>query len=345
MATRFTPARPRLTFACELDPARLTELFADGSVIRQLTSLGARVTLMVSDLTTERAAVVQRLNMAGVPVTGIPLFAAEEGYYFTVANAPRAAERYEEWKRWSAEHDLTWDSVGLDIEPEAAFYQQILDNPWGLVPMLMRRLRDGEQPARAQAAYAALVERIHRDGWNVENYQFPLLAEERRAGATLLQRLLGLVDVRTDREVWMLYTSFARRVGPGLLWSYGREADAIAVGTTGGGPDIPGHPQMPALSWDELARDLRLARHWSDEIYVHSLEGCAWNGYLERLRSFDWSPAATPSTAPVAWVLRRFLLLTLWTGAHPNRAAAPLVAAAVLAAASKPARRVLRRRR
>ncbi len=75
---------------------------------------------------------------------------------------------------------------------------------------------------------------MRADGWTVENYQLPPMADERRAGSTLLQRLFGLVDVRTDREVWMLYSSFFGGLGPGLLWSYGPEAPAVGVGSTGG---------------------------------------------------------------------------------------------------------------
>jgi hypothetical protein len=264
---------PQLTFACELDSARLTELFADGSAIEHLQALRARVIIMVSDLSDERAAVVKQLGQAGIPLVAVPLFPFEEGYYFTVENAPRAAARYEQWKDWSDKHGLRWDWVGLDIEPEASFYEQIMADPWQLPAMLLPRLRDRDGPVRAREIFTALIERIHQDGWQVENYQFPLIADERKAGSTVLQRLLGLVDIPTDREVWMLYTSFLRGLGPGLLWSYGPEAQAIAVGTTGGGPDIPGHPQMPALSWEEFARDLRLARHFTDQIYVHSLEG------------------------------------------------------------------------
>src|SRR4029453_10848895 len=63
----------------------------------------------------------------------------------------------------------------------------------------------------------------------------PFIADERRAGSTLLRWLMGLVDLRTDREVWTQYTSFVESLGPGILWSYGSESDAIAVGTTGGG--------------------------------------------------------------------------------------------------------------
>jgi len=151
-----------------------------------------------------------------------------------------------------------WDGVGLDTEPDARIFLQIIDGPWRLVPMLMPRLANQARPARARAAYRALVEQIRADGWQVENYQFPLIADERQTGSTLLQRL-ALVDVATDREVWMLYSSFMRALGPGLIWAYGPEAQAIAVGTTGGGPDIPGSPQMPALNWEQLAGDLRLA--------------------------------------------------------------------------------------
>jgi len=240
-----------LTFACELHPARLTALFFEASVIAHLQALGAHVALMLSDLSSERAAVVQQLNAAHVPVVAIPLVLFEQGYYFTADNAAHAAARYDEWKAWTAQHNLVWNRVGLDIEPDARFYQQITDNPWGLVSMLLPRLRDRDRPRRAQAAYAALVDRIRADRYSVENYQFPIIADERKAGSTLLQRLLGLVDVATDREVWMLYTSVLPGIGPGVLWTYAPQAQAVGVGSTGGGPDIPGHPQVPALDWDE----------------------------------------------------------------------------------------------
>jgi hypothetical protein len=322
--------RPRLTFACELDARRLGELFADGSVIDELRALGARVTMMVSDLSDERAGVVQRLNDAGVPVLAVPLFPEEEGYYFTVANANRAEDRYAQWAAWSREHVLRWDGVGLDIEPDAKLYEQIMKDPRRLPAMLLSQLRDRQGAARARASYARLVERIHRDGWLVENYQFPLIADERAAGSTFLQRLVGLVDVRTDREVWMLYTSFARTIGPGILWAYGPQAEAIAVGTTGGGPDVEGHPQMPALSWDEFARDLRLAAHWTDEVYVHSLEGCVWQGFLERLHDFEWEPADPPKAAAAGAALRRLLRALLWSAAHGRRLLLGAMAAAFL---------------
>jgi hypothetical protein len=57
--------------------------------------------------------------------------------------------------------------VGLDIEPDAAIYLQIMDNPWGLVPMLAARLADQGRPPRSKAAYQALVDQIRADGWQV----------------------------------------------------------------------------------------------------------------------------------------------------------------------------------
>jgi hypothetical protein len=296
-------------------------LFKDGTVIRQLQMLEARVAMMVSDHSSQRAAVINLLNRAGIPVVGIPLLPAEDGYYFTVENVSRAAMRYGELTEWSRQHSLAWDRIGLDVEPEARFYEQIMSNPWRLPLALLPRLCDRGQLTGARAEYGALIDRIHGDGWTVENYQFPLIADERRVGASVLQRLLGLVDLSTDREVWMLYSSFMRALGPGLLWSYGREADAIAVGTTGGGPDVPGHPQMPALSWQEFARDLRLAGRWCEDVYVHSLEGCVWQGFLDRLGCFEWAGAGRPRTASLAEGLRLLLRAALWSSVRPRQAA------------------------
>jgi hypothetical protein len=119
-----------------------------------------------------------------------------------------------------------------------------------LLPCICRR----DRPRRAAVACAGLVARIRADGWQAENCQFPLIADERRAGSDLLQRLAGLAEVTTDREVWMLYSSFLRSAGPGMICSYGPQAGAIAVAGTGGGPGIPGQPQVPSPGWDELDR-------------------------------------------------------------------------------------------
>jgi hypothetical protein len=322
---------PTLTFACELDAARLTALFDDPAVLADLQALRARVALMLSDYTPERARVVAALNDAGIPVVGVPHVPADEGYYFTPDNVSQARASYARFTEWTKEHRLVWDGIGLDIEPDVGLYWQLSRNPWGLVRLLAPRLTDTARPARARADYAALVERIHADGWPVENYQMPPLADERRAGSTLMQRVLGLVDLPTDREVFMNYTSFMRRIGPGLLWSYGPEATAIAVGTTGGAPAVPGSPQLPTQTWEEFARDLRLARHFTEQVYVHSLEGCVGQGFLGRLRAFDWStPASPPDRAWQADLLRRVLRGTLWVSAHPWLVAGTAAGAALL---------------
>jgi hypothetical protein len=97
---------PRLSFACELDPARLAALFADAAVIDDLPALDARVALMYSDFSDERAGVVRRLNAAGVPVTGIPLLPLADGYYLTADNTGQAARSYQEFTAWTRRNDF-----------------------------------------------------------------------------------------------------------------------------------------------------------------------------------------------------------------------------------------------
>jgi hypothetical protein len=75
---------------------------------------------------------------------------------------------------------------------------------------------------------------------------------------------------------------------------------------------------MPSLSWEKLASDLCLARHFCDQILIHSLEGCVWQGFLGRLRSFEWvDVAGPPAGARAAATLRRALRATLWASVHP----------------------------
>lgn len=197
--------------------------------------------------------------------------------------------------------------------------------------MLLPRIYRRDRPQRAAVAYAGLVARIRADGWQVENYQFPVIADERRAGSDLLQRLAGLVEVTTDREVWMLYSSFLRVVGPGMIWSYGPQADAIAVGSTGGGPDIPGQPQVPSLGWDELERDLLLATRFCNDLYIHSLEGCVEHGFFERISAIDWDQqTGPPAAARAAGGMRGLLTAALWTTAHPGLTLGGIVLSAYL---------------
>jgi hypothetical protein len=141
---------PTLSFACELDAPRLTALFDDPSVLADLQALRARVVLMLSDYSGDRAGVVGMLNGAGIPVVGVPLLPDDQGYYFTPDNVPQARASYTRFTEWTKEHGLRWDGVGLDIEPDVAVYWQVIRNPWGLVRVLAPRLADTARPARGR---------------------------------------------------------------------------------------------------------------------------------------------------------------------------------------------------
>lgn len=109
-----------------------------------------------------------------------------------------------------------------------------------------------------------------------------------------------------------------------------RDAHAVAVGSTGGGVSVGRADRIAPLSWEELARDLRLARRWCDTIAIFSLEGCVREGYLERLRSFDWNAPVDIPVREVTQVerLRALLRSILWISAHVPQIA-PAVAGMV----------------
>ncbi len=289
--------RPNLTFFCELDTAALQTFFSAPEVLDDLHSLGASISLGLLDLSPERAAVVRHLNEANIPVIAWLLLPRDQGYWLNLDNATQAADRYRAFAAWTAEEALVWDGIGLDIEPDIRLTEAVVQRNAIALPSVIFRALRGVRLRQGKKTYQRLAAEIRADGYRLDSYQFPLLLDERKAHTTALQRLTGIVDLPSDREVFLLYTSFLRPNGLGAMWSYGPEVNYIGVGATGGGVDLNIGDSRP-LSWEELARDLRHAWRWCDDIHVFSLEGCVKQGFLKRLRRFDWdSPIMEPTVS------------------------------------------------
>lgn len=312
--------KPELTFFTELSPRDLAELFKGRFVIDDLQALDAALSLAIIDFSEERAAVVKRLNEAGIPVIAWLLLPEEEGYWLNAGNYEQAAARYISFKAWTTEHELKWAGMGLDIEADINDLKQLMDQEQAqkFLPIIFQRLRNKSRVDRGKKAYQALVDLIHADGYPVESYQIPLISEERRAKATVLQRATGIVDVETDREVLMLYSSFLRPDGAAVLYSYAPEADSVGVGSTGGGVDIPGVVDLDPLSWEELTRDLRLCVGQEKPIHIFSLEGCAQQGFLSKLTTIDWdAPVDVPEGTHKIRLIRTWITAGLWLLERP----------------------------
>jgi len=332
---------PRLTFFCELDSKSL-EVLIDDQLIANLIDLNASLSIGILDFNSERARVVRRLNQAGVPLIAWLLLPEEQGYWFNLGNVSQAVSRYADFKRWTAEHGLQWARVGLDIEPDISELKLVSTNKLHLISKALGRAMNRKMFKEARVAYQDLVARIRADGYAVDSYQFPLIADERKAGSTLLQRLGGLVDIPADREVWMVYTSTFRPHGAAILCSYAAEAQSVGLGVTGGGVEIDFVDHQP-LTWEEFARDLRLTWYWSEDIHIFSLEGCVQQGFLERLKTFTWDNLILLPQAGIVRVnsWRNLLRSGLWLSAHTTAILVVLLGSILL---WKGVNRYLRRR-
>lgn len=287
---------PRLTYFCELETQPLQDLFADPQVIQFLISSKASISLGILDLSEERARIARLLNDAGVPVTAWLLLPKDQGYWFNLDNAPQAAERYEQFRAWSARYSLQWERIGVDIEPDIQAVQMLAKKPLAGFLRMAGQILNQNRLSRGQKAYRELIRQIHADGYIVEAYHFPFIIDERNARSHVLQRLTGLVDLpEADHEVFMLYSSFLRPWGQGLLWSYAPQSESIGIGSTGGGVELDG--KLSPLNWAELQTDLILASQHTRSIYIFSLEGCVQQNFMPRLQNFSWEqPVPIPHT-------------------------------------------------
>ena len=306
---------PQLIFASDTSTSKLGALFTP-TVIADLKDLHAGVALAISDLSPERAQLVRELTAADVPVTAWLVLPTEQGYYFNVSNAPEGAARFSQFHAWSTAQNLHWAAVGLDIEPKLDEFQ---GSKWHMAWAILRRAFDSGRVRRAREAYASLVRTMQADGYTVQTYQLMFLADGRSGHSTLLERTLGLVDVRGDDEVLMLYSSFNHGAGAALVWVYGPEAQTVAVGSTAyaGSPDLDA--RYPPLNWDEFSRDLLVASHYSPRMVgIYSLEGCVQQGFMPRLKTLHWDQSVTIPAAQVKMVIhfRHFVFGVLWIASH-----------------------------
>jgi hypothetical protein len=306
---------PRLVFASDRPTSELISLLSQAGVMDDLRELKAGVVLSVSDLSEERAHIVEQLNKAGIPVTAWLALPAKQGYYLNAGNEAEAAARFAEFERWSAEYGLRWAAIGLDIEPSLREFSDLRSSKLRLATTLVQRYFDSSRVERAKQSYAALIREIHDHGYSVETYQFPFLVDERKIHSTLLERLGGIVDVRSDLEVLMLYTSFNTKLDSALIWVYGPEAQAIAVGSTLGSDS---DRRFVPLTWEEFSRDLIVAHHFSDVVGVYSLEGCIRQGFFPRLVSMDWNREVVIPAESIrkAGQLRARIQRAIWIGSH-----------------------------
>jgi hypothetical protein len=306
---------PQLMFACcDHGVSEMQSVLTNANVIENLKSLHAGLAVAIVDFTPDRAQLVRRLNQDGIPVIASLAMPPEQGSYFNAENAPEAPARFAAFDVWSREQGLRWDGVGLDIEPNFAELGSLHGHWWRLFTTFLRRAVDFQRMRYAQRVYSALIANIRSRGYFVLTYQLPYLPVERKAHSSLLDRMLGTVDVRGDQEVLMLYTSYTGHIGAAIIWKLGPDAQSIAICCTNGDPAA--NPAV--LDWSRFSRDLIVASHFSHVVGVYNLEGCVHQGFLPRLETMNWNQSVTIPAIAIRSANQhlRMLRLVLWFSSH-----------------------------
>ena len=277
---------PKLNFYCELDTLELRKLFNNGSILPVLKKLNAGISLAMRDFSHERAEIVKEVSSFGIPVIAWLILPEKSGDWSNIGSEEGTFARYDIFKSWSVEHDLKWQAVGLGFEHDILFNQAGLSSLRDILYSGLLNLFNFRRYSRDQKSYKELATQITSDGFTLEAYQLPFIVEDRLAKTRLIQRFLGIFDFPADREILMLYSSVVRPIGAGFIWSYGQDASLIGLGRI----ECVGKTSksFENLNWGELERDLRLAWHWVNEIYIVSLEGCVQQNILENFLDFEW---------------------------------------------------------
>lgn len=308
---------PQLVFACDSSTSQLAALFTP-QLIADLKELHAGVALSTEDFSPARARVIQQLNAAGIPMTAWIVLPQEQGYYVNASNAAQTAERFAEFDQWTTANSLHWKAVGLDIEPNFSEFADLRGHKMRLAWTLLKRAFDARRVQRARQDYTALIGTMRSRGYFVQTYQLLFIVPERKAHSTLLERILGVVDVRGDDEVLMLYSTFNQKMGAAMISQFAPYSQTVAVGSTASSGDPAIDKKYPPLNWEEFSRDLLVAHHFSPVIGVYNLEGCVQQGFIARLKTMDWNQTVVipASSVQYAFHFARRVQSVFWVGSH-----------------------------
>jgi len=289
-------ANPVFSFFNEMKSPELVKLFQDKTIISNLQKLHAQVRMGILDLTDERAQVIRDLNKAGVPVFAWLLLPEEKGYWFNSGNGEAAIQRYQEIKKWADEHQILFSGIGLDLELDYNDAKLIQSNPWKLIAKIPGRLYDKTELEKGRKDYTELIKIIKADNYKVESYYASFIKDETELNQTSIQQASKFLDIKTDKEIPMLYSSFMGNAD-GLITIYGLDLklEAVALGSTGGGVDTT----LPTLSYDQLVHDINMASKQVKEVHIFSLEGCVRKGYLSRLVDYNYDSSLVPDPSQI----------------------------------------------
>ena len=278
--------KPIISFFNEMKSRDLVNMFDDSTIIPTLKKMNAEIRMGMVDLSFDRVEVVKKLNQAGIPVVAWILLPENEGYWFNSSNGLQALKRYRDFQQWAAFNDLEFKAIGIDLELDINDAKLVRENPWNLFWMIPPRLYSKSEYEKGQREYAQLIETMQRDGYMVESYYAPFIKDETAIGNSAIQQATKFLDIKTNKEIPMLYSSFLGNPdGYYKVYASDIGLKAVGVGSTGGGVDTT----LPTLSYEELVHDITVASMFADEVHVFSLEGCIQKGYLTRLadQQFD----------------------------------------------------------
>lgn len=310
-------AQPRISFFNEMKSDALIGLFKDSTLIPTLHQLHAEIRMGILDLTPQRVMVLKSLNKANIPVVAWLLLPEEKGYWFHSGNGDMAIERYKEIKEWAVENQIEFSGIGLDLELDMNDMKMLQSNPLKLLSRLPGRLYDKSEIETGSRKYAELIATIKKDGFKVESYYASFIKDETALQNTSIQQLTKFLDIKTDKEIPMLYSSFMGNAD-GLLKIYGLDVGLkqVAIGSTGGGVDTT----LPILTYEELVHDLNMASKFADEIHIFSLEGCVQHGYLKKLLEYKYNPTNSfdPSQVKSVQKLQKIFKTVSTTLSYPT---------------------------
>ena len=310
------PQIPAITYIYDMPADHISSFWTD-ALIEDLSRAHIRLCIAIRDTSDARATLIQRLNLAHIPVVcWLVRDDLDIMRDYRTGDANQLHARYRDVMRWSVEQSLRWDAIGIDISADVRDTVRFGDYPAVDVNTFLRRISNRWHIDAATKSYENLLSLIRADNHRIESYEIPFIRDDRVSGSTLARRLLGLPAIAADAVVVSLYSSHSRPYGPGLISTYAPECAAVAIG------DCTTDGNNQPMSEHELWRDLQhVSGCGVPHIYIAGFPSIVEKGWHAKIIAGGWVRRSLPPTDEVHHQVARMragLRALLWAGARPS---------------------------
>ncbi|MBD0401431.1 hypothetical protein [Flammeovirga sp. EKP202] len=275
----------KIDFMTEVQGFKLLELAQDSASISKLKELGADIYIGLTDFSSERVEAIKLFQNNGIVCHAWLLLPKGEHYWPNAHNGSAVLKRYETFREWTIDNQLSWKTLTLSLAPYGTDARIVESGPLSIGKVVLKRLISGSVQEHGDLNYARLRALSKNDNLKLVSIVSPYQVDSREVNVETWKQITGTFNILNDQEVLSIFNAYEPNSSLTLaqLKEYQPGFSTILLGSANATKPLSNQENTRVLNWDETCKYITLARQYDKSIIIYGLEGAIKNGILSQL--------------------------------------------------------------